>query len=127
MKKNMKIAIAVAILLPSVVVGYYSYTLSQQNRLADANPILEENIEALTRPEVNNDDKLWFRKDEDCVYTITGKIGSVVNIKVGSLGSISIKIGADGKGTYIYSGGKTNCTANGNELCEARYCPNLLK
>lgn len=39
---------------------------------------------------------------------------------------VKIKLGADGKGSYTYSGGKTNCKAGGDEQCTARYCPALL-
>ena len=61
---------------------------------------------------------LWCRRDEDCVYKITGK----ANADVKFLG-ITIKLNADGKAEYKYGGGKTHCIAGGNEQCTARYCP----
>lgn len=47
MKKYFKSTFAVAILAVSATMGYVSYNQYQNQQLAFANPLLEENIEAL--------------------------------------------------------------------------------
>lgn len=46
-KKTIKSTLAVAALVASAAFGYTSYTQNQYNQVAYANPLMEENIEAL--------------------------------------------------------------------------------
>lgn len=48
MKNILKFTFAVVVLVTSAAIGYYSYTRHQQEQFAWANPLLEENLEALT-------------------------------------------------------------------------------
>lgn len=47
MKKNVKSTLAVAIVAALAAIGYVSYTQYQDKQFAYANPLMEENIEAL--------------------------------------------------------------------------------
>jgi hypothetical protein len=86
------------------------------------NPLVFANIEALSE---NESTQLWIRKDYDCEYKFSGKVGSYVSFTLGA-STLTIRIGADGTATYTYPDGKTTCTAGGNEQCTARYCPPLI-
>jgi hypothetical protein len=66
-----------------------------------------------------NGTMLWKREDGDCVYTFTGDVGTKITI----FGRTIITIGANGTASYTYGGGKTECTADGQQQCTARYCP----
>ena len=74
--------------------------------------------------EGGGDGTLWTRLDGDCTYTFTGEAGSIINFKILGV-PFSVTIGVDGTASYTYPGGKTNCTAGGQEQCMARYCPPL--
>jgi hypothetical protein len=47
-KRIVKTTLAVAVVAASVAIGYASYTQYQNNQLAYANPLMEENIEAMS-------------------------------------------------------------------------------
>lgn len=124
MKKNiLKSTLVVAITVVSTTFGYESYNQYHNQDFAFSNPLMKENIEALADPAEN--DELWHREDKDCVYTITGKAGGKIQVKIAGVGIVNLTIGADGTASYTYSGGKTICTAGGNQQCESRYCPQL--
>lgn len=123
MKKSLKTALAVAVMGVSAIMGYVFYTQYHNKQLAFANPLMEENVEALADPAGVN--TLWHRDDQDCVYTVTGKAGGTIKVKIVGIGIVNLTLGADGSASYTYPGGKTICTAGGNQQCESRYCPQL--
>lgn len=96
--------------------------------------VILQNVEVLTQQENSGQEgnngsgtgTLWIRLDGNCVYEVEGCAKGEVSINIAGVGIIKIKVGADGKASYTYSGGKTNCTAGGNEQCTARYCPALI-
>ena len=79
-----------------------------------------KNIEALAWGEDTS--QLWFRQDEDCVYSYSGSANKSVSINVGG-NIISGKFERQGKFTYRISDAQTHCTSGGHEQCSARYCP----
>lgn len=83
--------------------------------------LLDENIEALTNGEVG--ETLWVRKDGSCVYRATGKAGSTIKLNLGSAQIITLTFDACGKVEYEAEDAKTDCTAGGQQQCQARYCP----
>lgn len=90
------------------------------------NSILAKNIEALSQSEGGGSTTVYFfRVDEDCEYTFTGKKGSTISFSIGGQ-NISITLNKNGEYTYVYKHGRTRCTVGGYELCEARYCPQLV-
>jgi hypothetical protein len=93
-----------------------------QKNLSDSDVTLK-NIEALSE-ESNNQTQLWIREDEDCIHTFTGAINATITVSLFGIPT-KIKLDGNGKFEYKYGNGKTTCTANGQEQCEARYCPSL--
>lgn len=66
MKKNNKSVLAVTIITAIVAIGYVSCNLYQNQQLTYANPLMEENIEALAE----NNTKCMLTRD-NCSFTIT--------------------------------------------------------
>lgn len=83
--------------------------------------LLDENIEALTNGEVG--ETLWVRTDGDCVYEATGKAGSTLKLNLGGTGIITLKLNSEGYVKYVAKDAQTDCTAGGQQQCQARYCP----
>ena len=79
-----------------------------------------KNIAALADGE--NASKLWFRQDQDCVYSYSGSANKSVSINIGG-NIINGKFDSQGKFTYRVSDAQTHCTSGGHEQCSARYCP----
>jgi len=61
----------------------------------------------------------WIRTNDDCVYTVSGKVGADAYL----FGVYIGRIGADGTATYTAKDAQTDCASGGNQQCEARYCP----
>ena len=93
------------------------FNLSEDNL---KNGFALKNIEALASGE--EDSRLWFRNDEDCVYTYSGSANKSISINIGGA-TINGRYDSNGKFTYTVSKGLTRCSAGGPEQCEARYCP----
>lgn len=58
MKKNVKTTLVVAIVVALAAIGYVSYTQYQDKQFAYANPLMEENIEALA--EDGDPNQEWY-------------------------------------------------------------------
>src|SRR5574344_877680 len=121
-KKTIKSTLAVAVLVASAAFGYTSYTQHQDNQLAYANPLIEENISALADNPTDGR-AIFKRTDQDCVYTVTGKAGGNIKLNIGGASILNLTIGADGSASYTYPGGKTICESDGHQECTSRYCP----
>jgi len=68
---------------------------------------------------------LWVRVNDDCVYKFKGKANATITVTI--LGAkINIKLDANGEATYESSGSQTDCTAGGQQQCEAKYCPAVI-
>lgn len=111
--KKLTLGIVIAVFIALVGVHFSNFQSSENVLLA--------NVEALANPE---DTKLWFRKDESCVYTFKGEKGASFTL---TIGGVSVSGKYDNEGNYVYKvkDGKTNCTSGGQEQCTARYCPVL--
>ena len=120
MKKLFKVMGVVAVCAAFAVVVYNQVNAKPENT------ILAKNIEALSQSEGGGSAPIYFfRVDEDCEYLFTGKKGSTISFSIGGK-SVSITLDENGEYTYVYKYGRTRCTIGGYELCEARYCPQLV-
>ena len=123
-KKTIKSTLAVAVLVAPAAFGYKSYTQHQDNQLAYANPLIEENINVLA--DVPTDGSATFiRTDIDCVYVFKGKAGGNIKFNIGGVSIVNLTIGANGEASYTYLGEKTDCASKDNQQCTSRYCPQL--
>ena len=122
-KRIVKTTLAVAVVAASAAIGYASYTQYQNKQLAYSNPLIEENINALAEP--TGETVLWKRTDYNCTYTVKGKAGGSIKVKIVGVGVVELTIGADGTASYTYPDGKTICESEGKQQCESRYCPQL--
>lgn len=88
----------------------------------EANDLLMQNVEALS----DGDDRetKYIRTDGLCEYKITGEAKGEVKIYVAGIPVAKIKLGADGTATYSFEG-KTDCAADGKQMCTPRYCPQI--
>lgn len=115
MKK--KSIIAVALLMGTAGIKYY-----YSNQGTDDKSLLLQNVEALTQDE--NMETKYIRTDGNCVYEYTGKAGARIGVSIAGVKVAELTIGADGKATYTFEG-KTDCAAEGKQMCTPRYCPQL--
>lgn len=116
MKKYFFMAVAILVVSAAAIVGIKSYHYYSMPELMKAN------LEALSQDENN---KLYFRQDKDCVYEFTGKSNSTISAMIGGV-TYTIKLNRDGYYKYVYKYGRTCCTSGGHELCEDRYCPPMV-
>ena len=79
------------------------------------------NVEALAADSRESDMTLWFRKDDDCVYTLTGKANSEFSVTIGGK-LIEGRYNRNGEYVYRIKDGQTDCEAGGRHQCRARYC-----
>lgn len=117
-----KVILSGTIVLIIAMVSVWNVNVSLQSD--KMNGLMLANVEALATPE--NGQVLWDRMDKDCLYTITGGAGAQVPITLLGVTVITLTLDAKGEASYTYYGGKTECSAGGNQQCTARYCPPLL-
>lgn len=115
-KKIMITSVAIAALI-----GYAGTTYYISQKEANEDQTLLQNIEALTDSE---NETQYIRQDGNCVYEYTGKAGGKIGLYAAGIKIAEITIGADGKATYTFEG-KTDCAADGKQMCAPRYCPQL--
>jgi hypothetical protein len=123
MKKNKKIVSLTIIILLSLIVAVINIDLAKMSPYNNSWSMA--NMEAFAIDESGESGgstgTLWIRSDHDCCYTFSGNAYATITI----LGGIKIKLNGAGQGSYTVSGGRTNCSINGQEQCTARYCPTI--
>lgn len=82
--------------------------------------VLLANVEALANAS-EGDGTLWFRLDEDCVYTFKGKANTNFTFTIGGH-TLNGTYDRNGEYTYTVSDGQTDCESGGRHQCTARYC-----
>lgn len=120
MKKNiLKSTLVVAIMAASVAMGYASYNQQQTHQFAFANPLMEENIEALA--ETGGDEWKCMITKEQC--SITANTTVQLNKLKNFFPSLELGMTVDGKNlTTIYalndgSAPKVRCGSDCNCQC----------
>ncbi|MDE5560565.1 MAG: hypothetical protein K2J00_01995 [Bacteroidaceae bacterium] len=89
----------------------------------EANKLLIiQNVDALS--EGDNRETSYIRTDGKCEYKISGLANGEMKVYLAGVQIAKIKLGADGTATYSYDG-KTDCAADGKQMCSPRYCPQL--
>ena len=66
-KRIVKTTLAMTIVVASAVIGYASYTQYQNKQLAYANPLMEENLEALAE---GNNGNTCYVSTYECSFTV---------------------------------------------------------
>ena len=100
MKKIFKSTLAVAILAVSATMGYVSYNQYQNQQLAFANPLMEENIEALAdNGSFGKLQRVVMESSQLVVTSITGSINAGVNVTLNAVvdGELGARLQAEGK------------------------------
>lgn len=117
--KNTLIIFAMAMVGLGTYKMYSSYAFPGMSK---ESMLLAENIEALSE----NDDRetSYIRTDGKCVYEVSGSANGYLDVYLAGVKIARIKLGADGTATYTYDG-KTDCAADGKQMCSPRYCPQL--
>lgn len=119
LKKYILSIVAMAFVGLGTYQAYCSYAFSERSPKSQ---LLAENIEALSE----NDDRetSYIRTDGKCVYEVSGSANGYLDVYLAGVKIARIKLGADGTATYTYDG-KTDCAADGKQMCSPRYCPQL--
>lgn len=119
LKKYMLSIVAMAFVGLVTYQAYGSYAFSERSPKSQ---LLAENIEALSE----NDDRetSYIRTDGNCEYKVSGSANGYLDLYLAGVKIAKIKLGADGTATYTYEG-KTDCAADGKQMCSPRYCPQL--
>lgn len=119
LKKYILSIVAMAFVGIGTYQAYCSYAFSERSPKSQ---LLAENIEALSE----NDDRetSYIRTDGKCVYEVSGSANGYLDVYLAGVKIARIKLGADGTATYTYDG-KTDCAADGKQMCSPRYCPQL--
>lgn len=125
-KKNLKSTLAVAIVAVSATMGYVSYNQYQNQQLTFANPLMEENIEALSQDD-NSNGYVWVEQKEtqDCEYKF--QLDGEGKVKVSFGGKETITLKGDAKAVITYTMPSAQITCKGmerkNVMCKPSECP----
>ncbi|MCM1517000.1 MAG: hypothetical protein NC080_11445 [Paraprevotella sp.] len=110
---------SISVCLAGCALLYASFLRTESN-----SSVLLANVEALSQ-EGDATSNLWTRVDKDCTYTFTARANAEIKVKIAGANIITLRADASGNAQYTIKDGKTHCSANGNEQCEARYCQQL--
>ena len=119
LKKYILSIVAMAFVGLGTYQAYGSYAFSESSPKSQ---LLAENIEALSE----NDDRetSYIRTDGNCEYKVSGSANGYLDLYLAGIKVAKLKLGADGTASYTYEG-KTDCAADGKQMCSPRYCPQL--
>jgi hypothetical protein len=119
--KKITIALVILLLAGAATINVFVANKSTKSALSGLSLM---NVEALSDGETNNQ-TIYKRIEEDCNYTFTASGNTNITIYgPGGVKIVTLKTNASGTASYSYSG-KVRCAANGDEMCEAKYCSQL--